>query len=304
MIAFGSSITMPEVYERQAARGIARVAEPDAVILAHAAAGSIYRSYNLILDTVAHREDLEALVLLHQDAEIVDDDFGTNLRSVFQDPDVGVVGCVGATSVRGLAWWEGSVTWGSFASRYGEPGGGPPTLAWNGDELAPEARTGDVDVIDGFFMALSPWAVRNIRFDEALGLLVHGFDVDYCLQVRAAGKKVVAADLDVVHHHPIELVTNPEAWMEAHMTIADKWDDHVPVGNGARPEPDWRGRARRAEAEAGIARLQGASKLMQAYAAADIDAGDLERVTGTASWRLTEPLRRVNALRRARRDRS
>ena len=44
-------------------------------MIANAATGSIFRSYNLILDKVAEREDLEALVLLHQDTEIVDPGF-------------------------------------------------------------------------------------------------------------------------------------------------------------------------------------------------------------------------------------
>ena len=54
------------------------------------------------------------------------------------------------------------------------------------EELPPYARTGEVDTVDGFVLALSPWAVRNVRFDESLGQL-HGYDFDFCLQVRAAG---------------------------------------------------------------------------------------------------------------------
>jgi hypothetical protein len=75
MIVFASSITDPDVYERHAAPGIRTAAEPDSEILPTAAAGSIFRSYNLIMDMVADREDLEALVLLHQDTEIVDPEF-------------------------------------------------------------------------------------------------------------------------------------------------------------------------------------------------------------------------------------
>ena len=32
--------------------------------------------------------------------------------------------------------------------------------------------------------------MRNVRFDESLGAL-HGYDFDFCLQVREAGRKVV-----------------------------------------------------------------------------------------------------------------
>ncbi len=72
MIAFASSLTKPEVYARCAGPGIKRAAEPDSVIEATPGGGSIFRSYNAVLDRFAERDDLEALVLVHQDAEIVD----------------------------------------------------------------------------------------------------------------------------------------------------------------------------------------------------------------------------------------
>ena len=63
-------------------------------------------------------------MLVHQDAEIVDPRFCSKLREVLSDPEVGVVGCVGAVGVRGIAWWEGEVSGGSAVCRYGEDGGG------------------------------------------------------------------------------------------------------------------------------------------------------------------------------------
>ena len=92
---------------------------------------------------------------------------------------------------------------------------------------APDAHIGEVDTVDGFLLVLSPWAVRNVRFDESL-VLGHGFDLDYCLQVRAAGRKVVTADLRVVHHHSLELVSDLDLWVEAHMRVAEKWDGRMP----------------------------------------------------------------------------
>jgi hypothetical protein len=117
MIVFASSITEPDTYRRCAQRGIQMAAEPDSQVIANSAAGSLFRSYNLILDTVARRDDVEGLVLLHQDAEIADLDFCAKLRKALSDPDVAVVGCVGAIGVRSIAWWEGSVTWASFVHR-------------------------------------------------------------------------------------------------------------------------------------------------------------------------------------------
>jgi hypothetical protein len=299
MIAFGCSITDPDVYRGRAEPGIKLAAEPDSEIFPQAAAGSLFRSYNLLLDTVADRDDLEALVLVHQDAEIVDSSFCRTLRTTLSNPDVGVVGCVGAIGVRSIAWWEGSVTWASFIHRYGELGGGElPAFSWNGDELPPYAKTGEVDTVDGFVLGLSPWVVRNIRFDESLGQL-HGYDFDYCLQVRAAGRKVVTADFKVVHHHSLDLVTDPETWIEAHMRVAEKWDGRMP-GVGASPG-DWKQRARRAEAEAAVTHALLRSVEMKSEARAQKLRSELDEVASSRSWRLTRPLRELGLRLRARR---
>ena len=301
-IVFASSITDPDVYRAAAEPGIRLAAEPGAEVIANAAAGSIFRSYNLIMDAVAGRDDLEALVLLHQDAEITDPGFCAKLRESLRDPQVGVVGCVGAIGVRSIAWWEGSVTWASFVHRYGELGGGElPAFSWNGEEMPAYARTGEVDTVDGFVLVLSPWTVRNIRFDEGLGQL-HGYDFDFCLQVRSAGRRVVTADFKVVHHHSLDLISDPETWIEAHMRIAEKWDGRMP--NVGESGGTWKERARRAEAEAAATRALAVSTQLKSDARARQLERELGIVTESVSWRMTDPLRRLNALRkRGRRPR-
>jgi Glycosyltransferase like family len=297
MIAFGTSITDPDAYRKYAEPGIRRVAEEDSEIFAFASAGSIFRSYNLLLDKAAKLDDLEALVLVHQDAEIIGEDFCEQVRGALSDPDVGVVGCVGAIGVRSIAWWEGSVTWASFIHRYGENGGGDlPAFSWDRKGLPPYARTGEVETIDGFLMALSPWVVRNIRFDESLGKL-HGYDFDFCLQVRAAGRKVVTADFRAIHNHSLELVSEPDMWAEAHMRVTEKWEGKMP-GIGRGPG-DWKQRARRAEAESEASRAAAVSKEYQLRARELELERELNVMTESVSWRMTAPLRAANRLRRA-----
>ncbi len=285
MLVFGCSIMTPDVFARCAGRGIARAAESDSVVLTHAAAGSIARSYNLVLDEAARHDDLEAVVLVHEDAEIADPGFAAQVRAALADPRVGVVGCLGATGVASPAWWDGAVSWGASVLA-------PPELG--GDEAAWVGRSStarEVDTLYGVLLVLAPWTVRNLRFDESLGQL-HGYDADLCRQVRAAGRTVVVEPLRVVHHHALALVDDAEVFAEEHMALAAKWDDD---------DPDWRSRARRAEAEAAAARLWRASRLLQASGQAREQDARLARVTQTASWRLTEPLRRLNARRRTRR---
>ena len=207
MIAFGCAITDEELYERCAAPGFRLASEPDTAILAHPAAGSIFRSYNMLLDRALERfgpDGLETLVLVHQDAEIIDPDFVAKVREALSDPEVAIVGCAGALDVRSIAWWEGSVTWASFTHKFDDHGGGEiAALSWIPEATPSFAETGPVDSVDGFVMAFSPWAIRNLRFDESIGTALHGYDFDVCMQAREAGKRVVTASMRVVHHHSL-----------------------------------------------------------------------------------------------------
>jgi Glycosyltransferase like family len=299
MIAFGCSLTAPALYALRAGPGIERTVEPDSAVFAIQAAGPIFRSYNLIMDKAARFPDLEALVLVHQDAELADPRFCSKLRDALADAEVGVVGCVGAVGARTIAWWEGEVSGGSAVCRYGEVGGGEfPAVAFGGEGTPREVRTGDVDTLEGFLLALSPWAVRSLRFDESLGFL-YGYDFDLCMQVRAAGRRVVTADFEVVHHHSLDLVTENEPWIAAHIRTAEKWEASMRQAQQQEGARDWRQAARQAEAQAAAARLLVVSKEMQREAQEKEFARRLQGVTGTFSWRITEPLRRVNSWRRA-----
>lgn len=297
LIAFGSSITSTALYQQCAERGFLHAAEPDSIILAQAAAGSIFSSYNQILDRAKASDGLDALVLAHQDVEIVDRDFCAKVRRALEDPEVGVIGCVGAIGVRSIAWWEGSVTWASFVHQYPEFGGGEfPSLTWSADEMPPYGHTGEVDTVDGLLMVLSPWVVHNTRFDESLGLKLHGYDFDLCLQVRAAGRKVITENLRVIHHHSLDLVDDPEPYVAAHIRLARKWDGRI-AGVGTA-SGDWRMRARRAEAEAAATRTQARSWQVRIDAAKDRHAHELDEILGSTSLRVTAPLRQAIALRR------
>jgi hypothetical protein len=305
MIAFGCSIFRPDVYERCAGPGIRHAAEADSVVMAHASLGSIARGYNLLLERAAPLAGLEALVIVHEDAELLDRDFCPRLRAVLADPQVAVVGCVGASGARDIAWWDGTVTWNSAPYRYQELGGGELTLrTGEGGGLPLGERgglaPGEVDTIYGVVIGLSPWAVSELRFDESIGTL-HGYDFDICRRAWAAGKVVRTADLRVAHHHPLDLVSQIEVWVGAHIRAAEAWDAGAPAPDA--PDSEWKPRARAAEAEAAAARLLAASKLLQADAAAQQGERELDRVRNSPSWRLTEPLRRGNAVLRSARER-
>ncbi len=297
MIAFACSVSEPEPYRRYAEPGILLAAEPDSAIFPYASVGTIGRSYNVLLDAAAAREDLEALVILHPHSEIVDAGFCRKVRQALSEPDVAVVGCGGATDVSSIAWWDGVVSSGQVKHRYTEYGGGEiPGYSW----ASPRPAPAPVDAVDGSLLVLSAWAVRNVRFDEGL-VLHHGFDVDYCLQVRAAGRKVMTADFEIIQHRSLEVVEEPELWVEAHVQMAQKWEGRMP---GQEPSSaDWKHRARRAEAEREATRAIVYSKRLAMDARVEELERTVKQTTNTRSWRLTEPLRRVNLWRRERAER-
>jgi Glycosyltransferase like family len=293
MIAFGCAITDHKLYHRCAEPGINLVAEPDSKIIPMGSSGlgtaSIFRNYNLLLEEALKLDDLELLVLIHQDAEIVDPNFCAKVREGLRDPEVGVLGCAGAVGVRNIAWWDGSVTLASFSHRYLEYGGGDILgSTFHLEDAPPEAHPGEVDTIDGFMMALPPWTIENIRFDESLGQF-HGYDFDLCQQIRTAGKKVMAEHIQVIHHHSLDLISDIDGWIAAHMRVAEKWEGRL---SPSQTVPgDWKERARWAEARRDAALMKANEAGLVKHAAMVNHERVVQSIEQSASWRLTKPLR-------------
>lgn len=298
LIAFGASISGDGSYRRYAEPGIRLAAEPDSEVLAFSSVEPVGRTYNLILRAASEREDLEALVLVHPHTEITDPHLCAKVRQALAGDEVAVAGAAGAIGVTGIGWWDGTVFSAPVVQRYHECGGGAlPAFSW-AERHPPPA---EVETVDGQLLALSPWAVRNVRFDEAL-LLGHGFDLDYCLQVRGAGRKVVVADLRAVHHRSLEFVRDLDIWVQAHLDVAEKWDETL-GGPVPSDEEAWKRRARRAEAEREAARAVAFSKSMERDARLLVLERALAAKTESLSWQLTAPLRALNAMRRRRSER-
>ena len=104
MIAFAVCVGSPEKFRRYALPGIGLAAEADSVVAEVTTDTSIFTAYNEVLDAVGARPDLEALVLLHEDAEIVDAELCAKLRRRLADPGVALVGPIGARTVTSLRW--------------------------------------------------------------------------------------------------------------------------------------------------------------------------------------------------------
>jgi hypothetical protein len=184
VIAFAVCVADPAKLAACAAPGLRRAMRPgDELAQLTADRGSLAAAYDEALEHFAGRDDLEALVLLHEDTELLTTDAGDRLRAALAPGDVAVTGPVGSRGARTLAWWEGEIA-GRVAETRGVVGG----------PLAPP----DVDVLDGLLLCLDARAVRELRFGDDPGF--HGYDAEICCAARAAGRRVTVCDLPVFHH--------------------------------------------------------------------------------------------------------
>lgn len=168
---------------------------------------SIAEAYNAILDAYAQLE-VDAVVLLHDDLEITDPEFDAKVLSAVADPSVALVGVAGGSGVDSLAWWNARTV-------------GKQQI--EGMTLRFDTPAGDVDLLEGSLLVLSPWAVTALRFDpEYPGF--HGYD-EIAMSARSAGKRVVVADIDTYHHTHLGF-KSPEServWYAANERFRKKW---------------------------------------------------------------------------------
>lgn len=213
MIAYVVAVADEDRFESIAAPALERVREPDSPVVAVRPGGPPQAALNAALDELADAPDLEGVVIVHEDVRLLHANTGAIVRAAFRDPDVAVAGVVGASGVRGLAWWEGTAVGQAFTRHH--PAG----------EVAGIARSGEVDAVDGMVLCLSPWAVRTLRFDTALAADFHGYDVDICFQARYHGRRVVVIDLPAEHVHR-SLFDDSDAWTRNDLRFKLRWIDH------------------------------------------------------------------------------
>ena len=202
MIGYGSVVGSWEKFERNVRPWVNARKQG---VVALPGQPSIAVGYNLVLDWYRKR-DVEAVILLHDDVEITDPDAEAKFLAALDD-DVALVGVAGGGP--SLRWWEH------------DPIGHQMT---DSGPIDFGQRTGDVDMLEGSVLVFSPWAVENLRVDERYTDFRSGWD-DVCLTARAAGKRVVVADVDT-HHHSTVGFKSPEIearFVESERIFAEKW---------------------------------------------------------------------------------
>ncbi len=186
MIVYAACVADQHKFDTICHPGIARAFRDGDIMVTTSSTHSIFEAYNEVLDAFRDRTDLEALVLLHEDTEILSRSFSSIVRDGVASPGIAVLGVVGGTGARGIAWWEGN---------------GVGRVEETVDVVDFGVTTGDVDTVDGLMLVLSPWSVRNLRFDDATFTGFDGYDADICRQAREAGKRVRCVPLPIAHRH-------------------------------------------------------------------------------------------------------
>ena len=187
MMIFGCCVQGDgERFRQRTELDIAAIARQEDVILTLSGDDlGIGAVYNRFIAEARITVGCEALVLVHDDLEIRDVDFRAKVAGAVGDGDVAVVGAIGGSGLSSIDWWNARTVAGRVDETRGFIDFGSPSS--------------DVDVVDGLLLVLSPLAFTNIEFDVLVAPKFIGYDIDYCLQARAAGYRVVVRPFDVFH---------------------------------------------------------------------------------------------------------
>jgi len=180
----------------------------DRSLIALSGQNSIATAYNAIIDAAMELE-AEALILQHDDLEIIDPDGEAKLLAALETPNTGIVGVAGGLYGGGIAWWNHS------------PIGHQRTDVRDIDF---GRHNGSTQLLEGSLLVLSEWAINHLLFDtQYVGF--HGYDVDISLQVLRHGKGVKVADVDTHHHTQMGFKSNESHldWLKTDELFRAKW---------------------------------------------------------------------------------
>ncbi len=184
MFAIGCATTDERAFRAGGAQTMQILDEGSSLLLRRHRYDSIDRPYNEMLASAATRDDLEAMVLVHQDA-VVDGDghvLARVRRLLAASPDVAVLGS------------------------------------------AEQDRPREVEAVGGTLLVLSAWAVRNLRFDPQLGGSIDASAHDISLQARASGRRVVGAPLGLSRAWRPAAPAEQRSDLSALASLRRKWD--------------------------------------------------------------------------------
>lgn len=170
----------------------------------------------------------DVLVFSHDDIEIHAADFRTRLLGHLDRCDV--AGVAGTPLLCGPAW-----AWAGPPYLYGQLG--QYHRAQNHFEAAifatPARHVGNMQALDGVFLACHRKVVEATPFDEQTFTGFHHYDLDFCYRAFGGGFKLaVCCDLELIHFSD---GTWDDAWKASAARFMTKYAGKLP----ARQRPNW-----------------------------------------------------------------
>ena len=169
--------------------------------------------YNQFIELACETPDCEALVLMHEDVEILDENFRAKILMAESSDIGGIIGAVGAKKLHSSCkWWKSKILSGRvFETR----------------QLINFGFTDpDVDVVDGLLMVVYRNVFTQLKFDQQRLPAFHGYDLDYCLQARDAGFSVRVENLSLCHR-TVGGTKNHDAYLQAMQVLKEKWPQWI-----------------------------------------------------------------------------
>ncbi|NDV81493.1 glycosyltransferase [Bacteroides sp. 51] len=179
---------------------------------------SIFEAYN---DGVS-KAAFEYCCFVHEDVLFHTTNWGANLISHFEVPNVGLIGLAGSYYLLNIPslWFKAKPFVKNLIQSNLE---GEMVKVYN----TVEGVSQEVLCVDGFCFFIKKSLFDKIAFDTQTFDGFHFYDLDICLQVKSNGYKVlVVSDILVEHFSGGSL---NRAWLESALCFYDKWNKIYPL---------------------------------------------------------------------------
>jgi len=174
-------------------------------------ARSMAEGYNRAISKV--RGDI--VVFCHDDIELLNGDFVVRLRRRIAQFDI--VGIAGTTRLIDSRWLTAGHPF-MFGQMAHIQADGAISVDIYG---APRPVIGNIQAVDGVFMAVRRPVLQQVRFDETTFTSFHLYDLDFCLTAYDAGLRIgVANDIHLIH---LSSGNYNDTWQESAALFRAKW---------------------------------------------------------------------------------
>jgi len=185
----------PKKYDAVCANFRDRLVDSPYEIIGIHDAKSLSEGYNRGID----RSQGDILIFCHDDIEIISPSFSSLLREHLRTFDV--IGCAGTVRLKGSKWVSSGDphVHGVVACPVGRiwPAERFDVWLWGGVELT---QIGDIQALDGFFIATKRHVVNSVRFDEKTFDGFHLYDTDFSYAAFLRGFELaVCKDILIAH---------------------------------------------------------------------------------------------------------